>query len=74
VNDLAAFGLYCRQVADTGHGVTCPDLGTRRKTCPGCVSDTDQAWFARLADEVDAHYARQDAERLGATDDQEALC
>jgi len=32
--------------------------------CPGCVTDADRALWARLADEVDAHLARNVEEGL----------
>ena len=74
--DLEDFGAHARYMSTAEHRDDCraedawglrhivPRWEHPDPTCPGCVTDTDRALWARLADEVDAWLGRDDQEGL----------
>lgn len=71
MSELERFRDHAAQMATAPHSPECwADIkdtwGWQKRIypnpeCAGCISDTDRALWARLADEVDAYLANDDA-------------
>ena len=75
--DLEDFAAHARYMATARHRDDCPsqrpapithrsrdEITLTFTLCRGCVTDTDRALWARLADEVDAWLGRDEQEGL----------
>lgn len=72
--DLERFRDHARTMAQAKHRPDCPPRDraprpvnqhrSKPSKCPGCVTSTDRALWARLADETDAYLNSQSDEAL----------